>query len=209
LTAGQVNPLAFQYNPHNALIHEHQPSALGDLDEFSLTEASPGVRLDFYDRRGRGTADGNYLVVDVPFEGSLALNRDADVGGQRGVFVHAFHRRGMSSLGLFGFTHAGNHLEGLMGTHEVIPGLYLLGIAAIGRDEEGSTQRLSLETEFAATPRLALTGRLEFLGGAHDDIAPVAAVTYYPFELPALRLTAEAVERKGERVFTLFARGQF
>jgi hypothetical protein len=41
-----------------------------------------------------------------------------------------------------------------------------------------------------------------FVGG-------IAAMNYYPFKLPALRLSAGMVQRKGDRSFILFARGQF
>jgi hypothetical protein len=131
------------------------------------------------------------------------------VGGPRGVYVHAFRRWGLTSLGLFGYTHAGNHLEGVLGTHQLRKNLYLLGAAALGHDDRGSTRRLSLEGDYVTSPRLALTGRLEALGGARSDVGAVAAVTYYPFKLPVLRLTAEMTQRKGNRGFILFARGQF
>jgi hypothetical protein len=47
------------------------------------------------------------------------------------------------------------------------------------------------------------------LGGKENDLGEIVAVTYYPFKLPVLRLTGEMVQRKGERAFTLFVRGQF
>jgi hypothetical protein len=210
LTAGQLNPMDFQYSPHNAFIHEAQPSALAaEIDGFSFAESVPGLRVDFFDRRSTGTADGNYLMIGVPFEGKLALNRDANLGAEHGVFANAFHRVRWNTLGVFGYTHTDNYLVGTMGTYQPLTGLYLLGVAALGRDEAGDTRRLTMESEYVVDPRLALTGRLEFLGGVHDDVAPVAAVTWYPFQLPVLRLTAEAVQRKGERGYALTARGQF
>lgn len=209
-TFGQLNPINFQFNHHNNLSHEPAASALeAEIDGFSLVEPGPALRVDFFDRRGQGTADGNYVSVGVPFGGALAFHSGADVDDAHGAFLHAFRRKGWTSLGVFGFTHAGNHLEGLIGTHEFGRRLYLTGIGALGHDDEGSTRRLSLDAEYVLSSRLAFGGRLELLGGAQDDTAGVASVTVYPFKSPVLRLTGEVVERKEERRYILYARGQF
>lgn len=209
LTFGNISPLSYQWDHADSLTHALPSVFDRELDEFSFTEHSPGVRIEFYDRRAQGTADGNYVEAEVPVEGKLALNSGARLDGPRGVFVHAFHRRGWTTLGTFGYAHAENHLGGLIGTCQISASLYLLGAAAIGRDAEGSTRRFSVEGEYLVGPRLAFTGRLEVLAGSQQDVAPVAAVTYYPLPVSFLRLTAEAVQRKGERTFTMFARGQF
>jgi hypothetical protein len=209
LIVGQLIPVMFQYDPSNQLA-ETDPFALADdLDGFSFTGEVPGVAGSYFDHRGEGTADGNYVTLGVPFKGQLALNRDLRLGDPRGVFVHAFRRRGWTSLGVVGYTRAGNHLEGVIGTYELRKNLYLLGVGALGHDSEGSTRRLSLQGEYVTSPRLALTARLESLGGRQNDLGEVAAVTYYPFKFPVLRLTAELTQRKGDRSFILFARGQF
>lgn len=209
LTLGQFSPLMFQWDEVNKLT-DSAPFAIGDdLDEFGFTEPMPGLRLDYFDHRAQGTADGTYLSVGVPFKGHLAFNSDADIGGPRGVWAHAFRRWGYTSLGVFGFTHAGNHLEGIMATQRVLKNLYLLEIAANGHDEDGDTQRLSLEAEYVFSQYLALTGRLDVLGGAQDDVAPTAAVTFYPFKQHWVRLTGEMTQRKGDRANYLFVRGQF
>jgi hypothetical protein len=95
------------------------------------------------------------------------------------------------------------------GTRELRKNLYLLGVGAVDHDDEGSTRRLSVQGEYVASPRLALTADLESLGGKENDLGEIVAVTYYPLKLPVLRLTAEMVQRKGDRAFTLFVRGQF
>ena len=209
LLVGQFIPLTYQWDPNNQLT-ETLPFALSDdLDGFSFTDPVPGLRAEYFDHRGQDSPDGNYLTVGVPFEGRLALNRHARLGSPRGVFAHGFRRRGYSSVGLFGFTHAGNHLEGVIGTYALGKNLYLLGVGAVGHDGEGTTRRLGVQGEYVAGPRLALTADLESLGGKQNDLGGIAAVTYYPFKLPALRLTAEIAQRKGDRAFTLFVRGQF
>jgi hypothetical protein len=241
LTVGQFTPLTYQWDPHPQLA-ETSPFALADeVGGFSFTEAVPGLRAEYFNHRGQDNPSGDYLLVGVPFQGRLTLNRHARWGGPQGVYAHGFRRWGYNSAGLFGYTHAGNHLEGVLGTYALRPNLFLLGAAAVGHDEEGATRRLSLEGEYLLTPRprrapstpkastttkaststapllgeyvpvsrLALTARLEVLGGRRNDLGEVVAVTYYPFKLPMLRLTAEMVQRKGDRAFILFARGQF
>jgi hypothetical protein len=110
---------------------------------------------------------------------------------------------------LLGFTHAGHHLEGVIGTYALRKNLYLLGVGAVGHDSDGSTRRLAVQGEYVASPRLALTADLEALSGKQNDLGGIAAVTYYLFKLPVFRLTAEMAQRKGDRTFTVFVRGQF
>jgi len=209
LTVGQFTPLTYQWDAHPQLA-ETSPFALADdVDGFSFTDVVPGLRAEYFDHRGQETADGNYVTVGVPFEGRLALNRQARLGSARGVFAHGFRRWGLDSVGLFGFTHAGNHLEGVIGTHALSKNLYLLGVGALGHDDKGATRRLALQGEYVVSSRFALTADLESLGGHQNDLGSIAAITYYPFKLPVLRLTAEMVQRKGNRALTLFVRGQF
>jgi hypothetical protein len=198
-----------QWVPANRLADELPAAIADDFDKFSFAGSQSGVRVSYFDRRGQGTADGRYLTVGVPFEGQLALNHRAQLRGLRGVFAHAFWRQGLNSLGAFAYTHAGNTLGGLLATHELQKNLYLLGAGAIGHDDEGTTRRLSLEGEYVANPRLALTARLDALGGTEDSVGPTVAVTYYPLKLPVLRLTLETTQRKGNRSLALIARGQF
>jgi hypothetical protein len=99
----------------------------------------------------------------------------------------------------------------VIGTHQLRKDLYLLAAASNGRDDHGSTRRLSLQAESMVSHQLAITGRLEVLGGRTNDVAPVLSATYYPYEKPWmwLRLTGEIVERKGQRSFAFLARVLF
>jgi hypothetical protein len=169
----------------------------------------PSLRLDYFSGRGNGTADGQYVTIGVPFAGQLALNHEVKIGAARGVFAHAFQRWGQNTLGAFAYTHGGNHLEGLIGTRQLRPNLSLLGIGSLGQSDDGAIRRFALEGEYTLSSRLALTARLEALGGAQDDLGSVAALTYYPSRLPTLRLTLESIQRKGNRSLDLWARGQF
>jgi hypothetical protein len=191
---------------HHAVIaaHPHRHGAEG----FSFADHQAGVRLDYFSGRGQGTADGDYLMVGVPFDGRLALNRDARLGNARGIYAHAFRRWRQNTLGAFAYTHAGSHLGGVIGSRQFGESASLVGIGALG-DDEGHTRRLSLEGEYLVNPRLAAAARLEAIGGAENDVGTVAAVTYYPLDLPVLRLTLETIQRKGNRSVELSARVQF
>jgi hypothetical protein len=209
LTVGQFVPLSYQWDPNNQLT-ETLPFSLADpVDGFTFTDPVPGVRVEYYDHAGLENADGNYVAVGVPFDGSLALNEHSRWGSAHGVYAHGFRRWGYSSVGLFAFTHAGHHLEGLIGTHRLRKNLYLLGVGAIGHDSDGATRRLTVQAEYVASSRFALTGDLEALGGHLNDVGGIVAITYYPLKQPYLRLTGEMVQRKGDRTFTLFVRAQF
>src|SRR5207247_2868871 len=105
----------------------------------------------------------------------LWLNRHARLGSPRGVLAHGFRRWGDDSVGLFGFTHAGNHLEGVIGTHALSKKLHLVGVGALGHDSDGSTRRLAVEGEYVAGPRVALTADLEALDGHQNDVGGIAA----------------------------------
>lgn len=182
----------------------------GSAFDFSFVSPMPALAVQYFDGRGRGSADGNYVTAGVPFGGALALNSNAALHDAHGAFLHAFHREGWTTYGGFGWTAEGQYLVGGMGTVQPLRNLYVTGILATGHDRVGSTHRFSAEAEYVVNPQLALTGRLEVEGGAREDVAPVAAITYYPIRnVPYLRLTAEATQRKGDRSFILFARGQF
>jgi hypothetical protein len=207
--AGQFSAMMYQWDERNELTNTSPAALADDFDEFSFVESHPGLRLDYFDRRGEGTADGDYLALGVPFEGQLAFNSHSRLRGPRGIFAHAFRRREPSSVGAFAYTHAGHTLGGLIGTRTLGKKLSLLGAASIGSDEVGNTRRLSVEGNYVAGARVALTARLDALGGSTDEVGGAAAATYYPFKQPVLRLTLETAQRKGDRSLTLFARGQF
>jgi hypothetical protein len=77
LTVGQFTPLTYQWDPNNQLT-ETLPFALADeVDGFSFTEPVPGLRAEYFNHPGQDNPSGDYLMVGVPFEGRLALNRHA------------------------------------------------------------------------------------------------------------------------------------
>lgn len=211
LTAGQFTPLAYQYDALNSLT-QSLPAALADsVDAFSPTDANPGVRLEYFNNQGGQTADGDYLTVGVPFLGHLRFNSDSRLYGPHGVFVQGFRRHGATSLGFFGYDRSDNNLEGIIGTLDLRPDLTLLGVAALGHDFTGNTRHLSLEMNYVPLSQVAVTARLEALGGnrEQDMLYPVAGVTYYPFHQSVLRLTGETIQQKGSRSTTVYAFVQF
>jgi hypothetical protein len=209
LTVGQFIPLSYQWDPNNQLTETLPFSLADEVDGFTFTDPVPGLRAEYFNHPGEESADGNYLTVGVPFEGKLALNNHFRWGSSHGVYAHGFRRRGVDSVGLFGFTNAGNYLGGVLVTHALSKKLYVLGVGALGHDSDGATNRLAVEGEYVASSRLAFTVDQESLGGHSSDLPFIAAVTYYPFKLPVIRLSLEMVQRKGDRSLTLFVRGQF
>ena len=181
----------------------------GVADTFSLITPMPGMRVDYFDHRGSASPNGNYVEAGVPFEGQLSFDSNADLGHGLGMYVHAFHRTGYTTYGVFGYTEAGNHLEGVILTHQPIKNLFLMAIGANGHDRMSGTGRGTLEAEWVANPRVAVTARLDILSGASDQVGPVAAVTFYPLPTRYLRMSGEIHEFKGDRQLFLFARGQF
>jgi hypothetical protein len=191
--------------PHTA----HADGSGHEAEAFSFGDHSPSLRLDYFSGRGNGTADGQYVTIGVPFAGQLALNREVKIGASQGLFGHAFQRWGPNTLGAFAYTHGGEHLEGLIGTRDLTPKLSLLGIGSLGENDMGAIRRLALEGEYLVSPRLALTARLEALGGAESDLGSIAALTFYPLKQRALRMTLQSNQQKGNRSLELWARGQF
>jgi hypothetical protein len=205
LTAGQFSPMMYQYDPENSLTTTLPAGLSLGADGVTFVDALPGLRLDYFDNRGKGTADGNYLALGLPFAGHLALNRSAQLGDPKGVFLHGFQRRGKGSYGAFGYLNGSRNQIGLLGTFEALPTLYLIGAAATAHDTFGTNRGLSVQADWTAAPGLALTGRLESVSGFLDDTYPVAAVTYFPFSNGFLRLSAETVQQKGNRQTALYA----
>lgn len=234
LVAGQVTPMLYQYDPLNSLTSS-QPAALSlAADGFSMLSPMPSARLEWFDNRQKGTADGNYAAIDAPFGGTLAFNHTSRWDGGHGVALHGFHRKGLTSYGLFGYFRSGNHVESIAATHDVGKEVHLLGAASLGHDATGGSHGLSLQGDYTQSSQLALTGRLDVLkqpagssgggggiggysvvnrgvssGSNSTDVGMAAAVNYYPLKQQFLRLTAELVERRANRSFTLFAHLQY
>jgi len=204
LTLGQFSPMLFQYDPINSLT-QAKPAALAvAVDAFALTDVVPGVRLDYFDGRGKGTANGNYVSLGMPMQGHLSFTNDPGLTGSRGVFAQLFHRQGYLSFGGFAYKHGGSHREALIATGSLGQKIFLTGVGNVGHDALGGHRDLSLEAEYLPTQYLALTGRLEAMGGPKNDFYPVAAVTYYPFHQHLIRLLAQTSQGRGNHNVSLF-----
>jgi len=209
VTVGQVTPLLYQYDPVNSLTDTLPYGFSEGVDDFSFAESRPTVRLDYFDNRGKLSADGNYLSVAVPFRGHLELTRNASVGAGSGIFAHAFHRWGYTTIGALGYFHKDSNLSGLIGTYALRDRVYLTAIATLGHEPGLSTTHLAAEAEYLPNRLFAVTGRVELIGGDRSDLATVAAVNYYPITSQFLRLSAESRQRRGDRGFDVTVRFQY
>ena len=209
VTAGQWMPLQYQWSGHN-LLTRTSPSAfeLG-MDDFHFAGHTPGIRVDFFNRRGEGTGDGDFLSVGIPFTGQIDFGGRTRIGGPHGVFAHAFRRKNGASLGGFGYSRSGNWLGGLLWTRDIGQDYAVWGIAALGEDSAGETRRVSIEADRYFGSRMAVTGRLEWVDGSRSELATVAAITVFPFKEPILRATLELTQSRGDRSLALLARGLF
>ena len=209
LTLGQVTPILYQYDPVNSLTDTLPYGLTEGVDDFAFGSSTPMIRLDFFDNRGKSSADGNYLSVAVPFRGHLELTRNGTVGPGSGIFAHAFHRLGYTTFGALGYLHKGSTLAGLVGTVACHDRLFLTGVATLAHDPGVNTTHLALEAEYLPNRRLAFSGRAELIGGDLSDLATVAAINYYPLSSPYLRLSAEARQRRADRGVNLTLRVQY
>jgi len=211
LVAGQFTPMLYQYDPINRLTAS-QPAGLATAaGGVGFADPVPGVRLDWFNNRGKSSADGDYVSLGVPFRGHLTLNDESRLGDGNGLFLHAFRRRGGSSLGAFGYTKGSSRLGGVLGTHQAREDLYLLGAATVGHDRFGNPRALSLGADYIPLPYLGLTARMESTAGSGfgSDTYPVAAITLTVPGRSFLRLTGETVQQKGNRTFSLYGYVQF
>lgn len=209
VTAGQFSPMMYQYDSMNSLTVALPMGLSQGVDGIAFTAPTPGIRLDYFNNRVKGTADGDYLALGLPFEGHLTLNSNSRLYDARGLFVHGFRRQAKTSIGAFGYLNGDLHQIGLLGTYTALPELNLLAAYADSHDRFGKNRGLSLEANWAPKPVVALTGRLESISGFQKDTYPVAAVTYYPFSPPFLRLSVETIQQKGNRQVAMYVYGLF
>ena len=209
LLLGQMSAIRYQYNPNNSLT-DQIPYALDEgVGDFAFGASVPAARLDYFDNRGKDSADGNYFSLALPFQGHLALTRDGDIHAGDGVYAHYFHRWGYTTLGGISYLHGSSTLHGLVGTYGLRDNWYLLGIATLAHSPGFNTSHAALETDYLHSWRLGLTGRAELIGGDRSEVSTTEAITYYPFRTQLIRLTAEARERRADRAFNLFLRVQY
>jgi hypothetical protein len=204
-----VTPLLYQYDPVNSLT-DTLPYGLSEgVDNFAFGGSTPTVRLDYFDNRGKLSPDGNYLSLAVPFRGHLELTRNGSVGPGSGIFAHAFHRWGYTTIGALGYIHKNSNLSGLIGTYALRDRVFLTGVATLGHEPGFNSTHLAIEAEYLPTKLLALTGRAELIGGDRSDLATVVAINYYPLSNQFLRLSAESRQRRADRGFDLTVRFQY
>ena len=161
LTIGQVTPLLYQYDPVNSLVDTLPYGFTEGVDNFAFGSSTPTVRLDYFDRRGAMSADGNYVSLGVPFQGHLELTRHGTVGPGNGLFAHAFHRWGFLTLGAIGFVHKESNIDRLDWHCAFRDRVYLTGLATVAHEPGVNTTHTALEAEYLSNRRLGLTGRLE------------------------------------------------
>lgn len=209
VTFGQVTPLLYQYDPVNSLTDTLPYGFSEGVDNFTFGGSTPMIRLDYFDNRGKISADGNYLGVAIPFRGHLELTRNGAVGPGSGIFAHAFHRWGYTTIGALGYIHKDSNLIGLVGTKSVLNRVYLTGVATLGHEPGLNTTHLAMEAEYLPNRRFSFTGRVELIGGDRSELTSVAAINYYPFSSQFLRLSAESRQRSADRGFNLIGRFQY
>lgn len=209
LLVGQVTPLLYQYDPVNSLTDTIPYGISEGVNDFTFGGATPMIRLDYFDNRGKASADGNYASIGLPFHGHIELTRAGTVRAQSGLFAHAFHRWGFTTVGALGYVHKDSTLGGLIGTYSPRKNLYLTGVGTLAHDVGVNTTHLAIEAEYLPSTLLALSGRVELVGGDRSEVANVAAINYYPLKSQYLRLSAESRQRRADRAFTFSLRIQY
>jgi len=206
---GQFSPINYQWDGISSLT-QALPAALTDsVDNISFDSSTPAVSLEYFNNRGRKTANGLYIDAGMALGGHVTLNQDSHLYGPQGAYIHAFMRHGYESRGIFAYRDGSATQEGLILTRQLTPQLSVLGIGAVGGDINGNQQHLSAQADYVVSPALACSARYDYIRGVVHDQYPVVALTYYPFNQHALRLTGESVMDGGNRSNTVYALVQF
>jgi hypothetical protein len=204
VTGGQIAPLSYQWDQISNL-SQVTPAPFGNgFDNLTFSSSQPTVRLEYFDKRGQRTANGDYIDLGVPFDGHITLNRDSQWDGPHGVYLQAFKRVGYTTAGVFCYTRDDNHYGCLIGTRHVGHYFYLMGVAAIGHDTNGEQRYLSGQVDACPYPWLALSGRYESITGSSSDAYPIVTATVYPAKMYWLRVTGEAVMQRANRSNTVY-----
>ncbi len=205
IVAGQTSPLMYQYDPVNTLTGVLPRSLSETINGFSPSDFVPTVRADYFSGRGGSTSEGKYLTVGVPFGGALSLRKEARVRGNNGIYAHAFQRQGAVSEGLFVYAKGNASLVSALGTYQPDDKSRVLLVGTTGTAPGERLRAASLEAEHLVLPGVAFTGRIEW--GAFSPY-PVAALSYSPPSVEALRLSLETVGQRGQRRLSLTGRLQ-
>ncbi len=202
LTAGQFSPLGYQVDQVSSLFSA-QPAAMDyGFDNLVFDESQPGVRLEYDDNRHKMSANGDFVDVGIPYNGHLTFNKDSQLDGPQGVYVHAFKRVGFTTAGVFVYHHDNYNFDSAIGTRK-IGNVYLLGEAADGHDINGEQRILSGQADYVPLPWLSFSAQYNSITGSNSAAYPVFSMSLYPGKMYWLRLQAETVQQPGARTQTL------
>jgi hypothetical protein len=209
LSVGQFGPFDYQYGDA-AYLSQTTIQAIDAGDNGIMFDApTPQLALQYYDNRGKLTANGNYVNAGVPFGGYVDLNTDSRLYSAQGGYVHAFRRDGYTTNGLFAYREGRYSFEGLIATKQPWQALRILAAASTGTDAGGTLRHLSIQGDYVLTPDLAAVARYETIRGVQRDEYPVFSINWYPASQRILRLTAETVQDSGARNNTIYATLQY
>lgn len=95
-----------------------EPLALSSqVDGFALSGRRPAVRLDYMKRQDNGV-DGDYYALTIPLRGELALSQRFSLSTHtEGVFLQAYRRRGLNTVGAFTLLDDDRKFYGAIGTY--------------------------------------------------------------------------------------------
>jgi hypothetical protein len=206
LVVGQTSPMKYQYAPINVL-SDAKPVALENtINEFSLAEASPTVRLDYFSNRGSESPDGNYYSIGVPFDGGLSFRGHSKWGKSKGIYAQAFQRQGAKSIGGIGYMKGNASLVSLVGTQFINEKWSANLIGSVGSAKGEKVRNVGLEADYLFGPGLALTSRLEV--GQHKPFA-VGTINFLPPKNSHAQLLLETSTNPDEKKTVLVLRLQF
>lgn len=149
---------------------------LTGLRGFSASGRQPGVRLEYQATRGRSAADGWVLSATLPLTGELTIPfTDAASfefeGRPKGLFVEAFRRAGLASVG--GHAFVGDRRRAVTGvaTHALGERVTLLGGLGVFHADGATDTRLSIGGEASMSAHLAGGLRVDHRTGQGRDPA--------------------------------------
>ena len=201
---GQFSPVNYQWDGISSLTQTLPAALTSPINSIAMDSSTPAVSLEYFSNRGRKTANGLYVDAGMPLGGHLTLNKDARLYSAQGAYLHAFMRHGYDTRGVFAYRSGSATQEGLILTRQLTKQLTVLGIGAVGGDVGGNQQHLSAQADYVLSPALAFSARYDYIRGVVHDQYPVVALTYYPLNQHALRLTGESVLDGGNRTNTVY-----
>jgi hypothetical protein len=211
VTVGQFTPLTYQYDSLNSLPRSIPAALSTGADSFALTLPTPGVRLEYFDNRKQGTANGTYVNAGIPYSGFLAFNNQSQVDGPHGFYADVFRRQDTFSYGAYGYWHDANRIDTLLATFDPCPCLGFLAAASEGQDQFGSSHEYSVQADYMPREDIGVTARIDSTTSKFvpSTTYPVLAFTYYPGRQHVIRLLGQTIQNPHNRTSALFVFGQF